>query len=142
MDFVVGKFLHVASAAIAFGGVVFTLWALMPSLTEIDSQAASTLADQVGRRFSWMVWAVIVLLLFTGIWIIIMVFKAGTPRPLFHIILGVKILLALGVFSIALGVTLPLKGLESMRQNRRRWMIINFHLITIVFFLGVWLGRI
>jgi hypothetical protein len=29
-----------------------------------------------------------------------------------------------------------------MRQNRKRWMVINIHLIAVVFFLGVWLGRI
>ncbi|MFQ5915696.1 MAG: hypothetical protein ACE5JS_21195 [Nitrospinota bacterium] len=141
MNFIVAKFLHVAAAGITFGGVVVMLWALMPSLGKVDSQAAATLTDLVGRRFRWMIWTVIVFLLGTGIWMIVLVFTVGVPGPLYHIILGVKILLALVIFAIALGITVPAKGLESMRQSRRRWMIIEVHLIVVVFFLGVWLGR-
>ncbi len=142
MDFVVAKFLHVASAGIVFGGVAVTLWALMPALGGVDPQAAASLSDLVGRRFRWMIWTAIVLLLATGIWMLVLVFTTASPRVPYHMILGIKIILALAIFVIALGITLPMKALEGMRRNRRRWMIINIHLMVIVFFLGVWLGRI
>ena len=141
MDFVVAKFLHVVSAAIALGGIAVILWALLPSLGGMDAEAAAAVSDQVARRFGAMVWVVIVLLLVTGIYMLVLVTTSGVPSRSYHAIVGIKILLALAVFGISLGITLPMKGLESRRKNRRRWMIINIHLIAIVFFLGVWLGN-
>jgi putative copper export protein len=141
VDFVVAKFLHVVSAAIALGGIAVILWALMPSLGGMDAGGAAAVSDRVARRFGAMVWIVIVLLLATGIYMLVRVTTGGVPSRSYHAIVGIKILLALAVFVIALGTTLPMKALESMRQNRRRWMIINIHLIAIVFFLGVWLGN-
>ncbi len=142
MDFVIIKFLHVASAGIVMGGVAFALWALMPSMGGIDPEAAEKLMGGVIPRFGRMIWIVIALLVLTGIWMLVVVTGAGVPRPLYHSILGIKVILALGIFFIAFGVLAPVKALESMRQNRKRWMVINIHLIAIVFFLGVWLGRI
>ncbi len=141
MDFVIAKFLHVMSAAIAFGGVAFVLWALMPSAGRIDSEASGKLMESVTVRFSRMIWIAIALLIITGIWMIIVVMTA-VPSPLYHSILGIKIILAIVIFTIAIALTLPGKAFQSMKQNRRRWMIINIHLFVIVFFLGVWLGRI
>ena len=142
MDFVIAKFLHVMSAAIAFGGVAFVLWALMPSLGRIDSEASGKLMENAAVRFSRMIWIAIALLIITGIWMIIVVLTTAVPNPLYHSILGLKIILAIVIFVIAIALTLPGKAFQSMKQNRRRWMIINIHLFVIVFFLGVWLGRI
>ena len=142
MDFVIVKFLHVASAAITMGGIAFALWALMPSMGEINAETAGKLMGEVVRRFSRLVWIAIPLLVVTGIWMIVVVTAAGVPRPLYHSILGIKVILALVIFFIAYGTSFSVKALESMRKNRKRWMVINIHLIAIVFFLGVWLGRI
>ena len=142
MDFVIIKFLHVASAGIAMGGVTFALWALMPSMGGIDPETAGKLMGEVVRLFGRMIWIVIALLVLTDIWMIVVVAAAGVPQPLYHSILGIKVILALAIFFIAYGVLAPVKALESMRQNRKRWMVINIHLIAVVFFLGVWLGRI
>ncbi len=124
------------------GGVTFALWALMPSMGGIDPETAGKLMGEVVRLFGRMIWIVIALLVLTGIWMIVVVAAAGVPQPLYHSILGIKVILALAIFFIAYGVLAPVKALESMRQNRKRWMVINIHLIAVVFFLGVWLGRI
>ena len=137
MDFVIIKFLHVASAGIAMGGVAFALWALMPSMGGIDPETAGKPMGEVVRLFGRMIWIVIALLVLTGIWMIVVVAAAGVPQPLYHSILGIKVILALAIFFIAYGVLAPVKALESMRQNRKRWMVINIHLIAVVFFLGV-----
>jgi putative copper export protein len=107
----------------------------------MDAGGVAEVSDRVARRFGGMIWIVIVLLLVTGIYMLVLVTTSGVPSRSYHMIVGIKILLALAIFTIALGTTLPMKALETMRQNRRRWMIINIHLIAIVFFLGVWLGN-
>lgn len=142
VDFIVAKFLHVTFAAIAMGGIALTLWALIPALKEVSPESAATISQGVSRRFGVMIWITISILFLTGLWMVVLVIAAGVPHALYHSILGIKIILALLIFLIALGITLPMKFLEKMRQNKRRWMVINIHLIVIVFFLGVWLGRI
>lgn len=124
------------------GGIALTLWALMPSLKEVNPESAATISQGVSRRFGVMIWITITILFLTGLWMVVLVIATGVPHALYHSILGIKIILALVIFLIALGITLPIKSLEKMRQNKRRWMVINIHLILIVFFLGVWLGRI
>ena len=71
----------------------------------------------------------ITLLLVTGFYN----YLAGdTKLPRYHMFMGIKILLAFGVFFIASALTGRSPALEAIRRNRARWMTVLILLASAV----------
>lgn len=127
------RWFHVLAAASMIGGSVFIWVALLPSLLEVDEATRSKLHAALRSRWSKVVMTAIGLLLLTGLVNFFIAngrfdFK-GTP---YHMLFGVKFLIALVIFFIASLLTGRSGLADKIRQNARFWLGLNLILVFLV----------
>ena len=141
----VSRWIHVLSAVIAVGGMLFMRFVLMPSAREtLTDEQLSALRESVIGRWRKVVLVVIVLLLVSGsvnfLWVGMP--KAKEVGPSYHSLFGVKFLLALGVFFLTAVLTGRSKATEGMRANAPKWLAVTAALGVLVILLGGALARL
>jgi putative copper resistance protein D len=133
------QWVHVTAAVIGVGGIGFLAFILLPSAGILNADQRDLLMRVVQRRFRWVTWTVIVLLIVSGL------YNAGlawdVPWGTYWKFLTLKIVLAFAVFTIALSLTLPLKSLERFRAKRRTWLSVAFAIAMIVILISAYLRR-
>jgi len=133
------QWIHVTAAVIGIGGMGFVLIVLLPALRAVESDQREALVRKVLGRFRWVSWAVIFLLLASGIYNAGLVWEA--PWGTYWKLLTLKIVLALVIFAIVLCLTLPIRFLEAFRARRRTWLMAAFTLGVIVILISAYLRR-
>lgn len=121
---IISRVLHILSAIILVGGMFYIRSVLAPSGAE---------ACFAGRRQVWAKWVGIstAFLLLSGVYNIILVFKQakvdGIDIPMaYHILLTVKLLLALLVMFISAILAGKTEAAERFRGNMRKWLNIGW----------------
>ncbi len=128
MDLVL-RLLHIVPAIFLAGGVFFMWIALVPALGSVNEEARETLFSAVRGRWSKVVMACTALLLVTGIINAVMNIKNfqfdGVPGDQYHMLVALKLFLALGIFFVTavIGGRSPLA--EKFRQKLPFWMMVN-----------------
>jgi uncharacterized membrane protein len=143
--FTTTRVLHVGTAIVLVGGSVFLRYVLMPA-------ASATLADDTHAQLrarlmdTWkkFVHGGIALLLLTGAInytrAILLIRATEDHRdPVYHGVMGLKILLALGIFFIASVLVGRSPKFEAMRQNSRYWIGVNVALAAVIVILSAFL---
>jgi len=140
----ISRWVHLAAAIVALGGVAFSRWALMPAAAAtLTDDAHEQLREAVRTRWARLVHACIALLLLTGA--INFVWLAMPPKiePMpYHAIFGVKFLAALGVFFVAAVLVGRGPRLAKMRQNRATWLGVLLALGALIVLLSGVLNQI
>jgi len=131
--------IHVAAAVIGVGGMVFLLLILPPSARVLKAEQRDLLFKSVQQRFRWVTWAVIVLLLGSGLYNVRLVWEV--PWGTYWGLLTVKIVLALLVFAISVCPTVPLKLCDRFRARRRLCLSAALALAMIVILISAYLRR-
>lgn len=120
----VSRVLHIFGAIIMVGGL-FYLWAVVTPATAV---AGGEPADQYfgGRRASWAKWIGIAsaLLLVTGLWNFVQMIKTNEIATSYHMVGGIKILLALALMFLSALLAGRTNAAEAVRRNWRRWLSI------------------
>jgi uncharacterized membrane protein len=106
------RWLHLSAMTALIGGILYARFVIAPSESDLSTDARTTLDDRAARYFRPMVYGAIALLVVSGL------FNYLT-RPghsaLFHALFGIKILLALHVFSVSILIAQP----GNKRRNRQ-----------------------
>jgi putative copper export protein len=136
---VLSRWLHVASAVVLVGGLVFLGVALLPGMAGQDAAVRQAAMGPVVRRFKILVHSAIGLLLLTGFYNFMVVLpKARTLvyHSLYQSVLGTKILLALVLFGIAFPLLSSPPTFGNMEAGRRRWVtvLMLLGLVILLFF--------
>jgi uncharacterized membrane protein len=133
------QWVHVAAAVIGVGGIGFLTFILLPSAGVLSADQRDLLMRVVQRRFRWVSWSVILLLLTSGL------YNAGlawdVPWGTYWGFLTLKIVLAFVVFAISLCLTLPLKTFDRFRAKRRTWLSVAFFTALVVILISAYLRR-
>ena len=66
MLYLIRDFLHLLATATWIGGMIYSIFVLMPSLKAIGPPQRGQLMGVVGKRFSFFAWGSVVVLLITG----------------------------------------------------------------------------
>ena len=129
---------HLTAVAVGIGGMGFFLLILLPSLRVLSTEQREALSKVVAARFRWMIWSAVVLLLISGLYNIRRYYweEAWGKSWLF---LTLKIILALALFSIVLGLTIPLKAFDRLRVRRQTWLIVAFAVGVVVILISAYL---
>jgi hypothetical protein len=118
MDFVISflaRYIHIASAITLMGGVFFALVAWLPALQKVGGAGEQSLGDAIAARFRpWFLLATVGLLL-SGFYNYYRHVDRKDVPSLYHMIFGMKFLLALHVFAVGL---LALKANNTKRQRQ------------------------
>jgi len=98
------RWIHIISAIVMLGGSIFMRFILAPSAGEkLNSEEYQRLKAGIMDRWrDWVMWLVL-LFLVSGFYNYLFVTRLAHPgNPLYHILFGVKFLLAMGVFALAM----------------------------------------
>jgi uncharacterized membrane protein len=136
------RWIHIFAAITAVGGTVFMRYALLPSAQSLTEDARKALHDKVRSRWAKIVMLCIAFLLISGlINFIRFVGEIKTPEwadwkatnaKLYHMVFGIKSLLALVIFFIASALVGRAKAFEPIRKNAKMWLTLNVILAMIV----------
>jgi len=149
---VVMRWLHVGSAVVALGTTVAMRFAVLPMLAGLSNGAEvlNVLRPGVKR----VIHSALGVLILSGFYNYIVVARRAVHNakeggnaalaqalssPSYHMVMGIKIILALAIFAIAI---LLLKPVPSFHENRKSWLSVNVALGAIVLLLSAYLRRV
>lgn len=140
VTFVVIRALHIGAAAVAIGAAVFQFWSLLPVLRSLEPEPRLALRERLVDRWRPVAFTLVGVLLLTGMLNYIL-YKIpeyrGNPRAgLYHGLLGIKILLALGVFHFATVLALPGARGAKWRDKAGRWLPLMLTFMAAIVVLG------
>lgn len=124
------RILHLLAAIILVGGLFYIRTILSPAATSADQIGDTCYAD---RRAVWAKWVGIstAFLLASGIYNLIVIIgqsKAAGVKlpPTYHMLLGIKFLLALVVMFVAAILAGKTEAADRFRGNMRKWLNIGW----------------
>ncbi len=122
----VSRSIHVFAAMVAIGGAAFMRFGLHRAIAAtLDEKDADRLRGAVRARWARVVYACIALLLITGglnFYLLALAPKVS-PMP-YHALFGLKFLSAMIVFFLASALLGRSPGMEAMRRNSARWLLV------------------
>ena len=134
------QWIHLVAAVVGIGGLGFIHMILIPASRDLEPEQRDLLFKRVSRKFQYVIWSVVLMLITSGLYSI---HAHAWERPwgVYWKWLIVKIVLALCVFFISLGLNLPLAVFDWLRQKRQMWLSIAFTLAMIVILISAYLRR-
>lgn len=133
------QWVHVSAAVIGVGGMAFMLLVLFPSTGVLSEDQRAGFLKVVLGRFRWVAWAVIALLVASGLYNVKLVWLV--PWGPYWTFLTIKIVLAIVVFAIILCLTIPLSIFDWFHRRRNLWFSIAFGLAMVVILISAYLRR-
>lgn len=123
------RLMHIFSAVFLAGGIFFMWCALLPSLSALPEEHRTALQTQIRSRWSKVVMITSGLLLISGLINAINLIGAydfsGFPGRMYHLLVMVKLLLALGIFWISATFSGRSETAEKFRQKAPFWINAN-----------------
>jgi len=130
---VIVRWLHISSMATLIGGLLYGRLVMVPALDSVAPEAREALADKAAATYRPWVFGAITGLLLSGVYNLLTTPGHSTR---YHILLGIKLLLALHVFAVAILIVQP--------KNPRRTRLMTGTVISglVILFISAWLRRI
>lgn len=118
------RWLHILSAIVATGGAIFSLLVLLPAAGKTLQPAdREQLTEAVRTRWQRFIHAAILFFLISGFYNYLTITRhQHEDQPLYHALFGVKFLLAMAVFALALALTSSRPWSRRLRTQGRRWL--------------------
>lgn len=131
------RLVHVLTAVVLMGGTAYVRFVLLPAAADLPEAEHQALRERLLTRWRSIVWRGILLLLITGFYNYLEVTApAHRGQGVYHMLMGIKILLALGVFFLASVLTGRSPRFERLRQEARCWLTVLLVLAGIVVGIG------
>jgi uncharacterized membrane protein len=124
------RWAHIFAAVTAAGSTFFMRWALLPSLDSIDEASRAKLHQAIRARWVLPLHLSITFLLVSGLYNFMMIMKTYQLEKFYHPLFGIKFLLALAVFFIAIQLIGKSAAAQKFQQNRRLWLNVNVVLMV------------
>ncbi|HUQ71536.1 MAG TPA: hypothetical protein VM165_18555 [Planctomycetaceae bacterium] len=119
---VLSRWLHVGTAIVLLGGTSYMLFVLMPAAKQLPDAEHAKLKELVGARWKKFLHGGIALLLLTGFYNYFQASPADAFRKQYHMLVGIKILLAFAVFFLGSALVGRSKAFAGMRQKAPQWL--------------------
>lgn len=98
------RWLHLASMATLLGGMIFARFAMARAMEGLAPEAREPLVERAAARYKPFVYTAIGGLVISGSYNLL---TNPGHRPIYHMLLGIKLLLALHVFAVAILIVQP-----------------------------------
>ncbi len=130
------RWAHVGAAIVLMGGAIFTRFVLMPAAAELPEDQHLALKERLRVRWSKIVAGGILVLLVSGFYNFAMGMPQHKNQPLYHALVGTKMLLAFGAFFLASVLSGRSAKFAPLRENARKWLGVLIAILAIVSGLG------
>ena len=134
------RWAHIFSAITAVGGIFFIFFMLTPiAARTLPDHQPEILRAALMRRWRMVVHTTILLFLISGFYNYLFVTRLlHQGQPIYHALWGVKVLLSLGIFALAVGLSSGKSWSERMRKNASTWTALLIGLaVAVVLISGV-----
>lgn len=122
---VLSRWIHVGTAIVLIGGTCFMRFVLLPSArATLTEESHEALREAVRNRWKRFVHLGIALLLISGSYNYIKAMPGHKGVPLYHALIGIKILLALAVFFLGSALVGRSPAFAKMREFPRPWLML------------------
>ena len=138
------RYMLILGAIALMGGTIFMRFALRPVVVGLPTDTKATIHDQVRSRWSRFVMLASALLLISGIFNLALAGRydfepvLGMPKG-YHMVVGIKFLLALPIFFIAALMTGRSSLAKRVQANAELWMNVNLTLALLMVLIGGYL---
>jgi uncharacterized membrane protein len=135
------RYMHILGAITLMGGTIFMRFALRPVVVQMPPDARATLHEEVRRRWAKFVMVATLLLLVSGIANLALAGRneyepvLGMPKG-YHMVVGIKLLLALPIFFIAAILMGRTSLAKRMQASAEMWMNLNLTLALVMVLIG------
>ena len=130
---ILSRWIHVGTAIVIMGGTVFMRFVLMPAAAQLPDDQHQALRERVMGTWRKFIMVGILLFILSGFYNYIAVsIPTHKGQGSYHMLMGIKMLLAFVVFFFASALAGRSKGLESIRQNAGRWLAVTILLSAVV----------
>lgn len=102
--YVIMRWMHIASVATLIGGMIFGRFVMTEAAGGLSPESRDSFLDRAALVYRPLVFAAMGALLISGLYNILT--NVG-HTPLYHMLLGVKLLLVMHVFAVAILITRP-----------------------------------
>lgn len=120
---ILARWIHIISATLAIGVPIFMRFVLMPIATKtLSPESALQLRQAISARWFKWVNAIIALFILSGLYTFIAVIlplDLGEAKPVYHMIFGFKMILALGIFFLASALAGHAKPFQIFRDKAK-----------------------
>jgi len=136
---IVSHWLHLGGAAVTVGGYLYAWLVVTPSLESLPAETRRQVVGRLAARMRPLSFVVIGVMLATGL-INLMLHFSGKPAA-YHMVFGVKLLLALHVFAVGFLLAVP-PGADAVRDARRPRLMAGAAISgVVILLLSAWLNR-
>lgn len=131
------RWLHIGPAIVLVGGTAFMLFVLLPAAKVLPDEEHLKLRAAVIKRWKQFVHTGVALFLISGFYNYVMV-QAPLHRgdSLYHMLMGMKMLMALAVFALAEIMVGRSKLADKFRQNSAKILSLNLTLAVAILMLS------
>ena len=117
------RWLHIAAAAVAVGGLVYARLVLAPALQVLGEEDRASFLGKLSARLKPLAVTVIIALVASGSYNLLNVLQRGEVGASYHMVFAVKFLLAVHVFGMLFLVAMPPSGDSARDAKRPRLML-------------------
>ncbi|QDT04326.1 hypothetical protein K227x_27160 [Rubripirellula lacrimiformis] len=129
---VLSRIVHVGTAITLVGGSIFTLLVLLPSASQLDDSPHQQLGAEITRRWKKFVHIGVTLFLVSGFYNFYRAAGQHKGDGTYHMLIGIKMLLALVVFFLAAALVGRSEKLAGFRKQRKKWLTVLVILAAII----------
>ena len=144
---------HLLAAITALGGLIFSRFALLPAVEDLDAEARDRVHERIRR--SWLKWVIgsITILLLTGLANYLLTISRANTEAWggngrmwmkahgYHAFMGAKILFAFALFYLASALIGRGEATQWARDDRKKWLTITLGLGLAVVILSGYLRQ-
>jgi len=139
------RYMHILGAIALMGGTIFMRFALRPVVVSLPPETKAIVHEQVRSRWSKFVMLASALLLVSGFTNLALAGRynfepiLGMEKGGYHMIVGLKFLLAVPIFIIAAFMTGRTNTAKRVQANAELWMNVNLALALLMVLIGGYL---
>ncbi len=130
------RWTHVGAAIVLMGGAIFTRFVLMPAAAELPEEQHLALKERLRVRWSKVVMWGIMALLVSGFYNYFTGMPTHKGQPLYHALVGTKMLLGFGAFFLASVLSGRSAKFAPLRANAKKWLVVLIAITAIISGIG------
>jgi len=119
------RVLHIAATCTSLGGLFYARMVLWPTLDTLPSPEREKFLSQAIRRFAYIKWTGVTVVAITGVIQWLWTYPHVVDANLYIIYFSIKMVGAVGLFSITFLLALPAEKLHGMQKRRALWSGLN-----------------